>query len=76
MGLTRKDFLKMFGLGVASAGFFRKSGLAAEKAEPARSAVGAMKIRAVEIFKLARSAGMRCALISVLSCEARVCCAE
>jgi L-Ala-D/L-Glu epimerase len=51
MGLTRKDFLKMFGLGVASAGFFRKRGLAEDKAEPARSAVTAMKIKAVEIFK-------------------------
>lgn len=51
MGLTRKAFLKLFGLGVASAGFFRKRGLAADKAEPARSAVAAMKIKAVEIFK-------------------------
>ena len=51
MGVTRKDFLKMFGLGVASAGFFRKSGLAAEKADQVRAAVGTMKIKAVEIFK-------------------------
>jgi len=51
MGVTRKDFLKMFGLGVASAGLFRKSGLAAEKVEPARAAVGTMKIKEIEIFK-------------------------
>jgi len=51
MGVTRKDFLKMFGLGVASAGFFRKSGLASEKAEETRAAVGTMKIKAIEIFK-------------------------
>ena len=51
MGVTRKDFLKMFGLGVASAGLFQKSGLAAEKVEPARAAVGTMKIKAIEIFK-------------------------
>ncbi len=51
MGVTRKDFLRMFGLGVASAGFFHKGGLAAEKAEPARAAVGTMKIKAIEIFK-------------------------
>lgn len=50
MGVTRKDFLKMFGLGVASAGFFGKTGLAAEKAEAARAA-GTMKIKAIEIFK-------------------------
>ncbi len=50
MGVTRKDFLKMFGLGVASAGFFGKTGLAAEKAEAARAA-GPMKIKAIEIFK-------------------------
>jgi len=43
--------LKLFGLGVASAGFFRKNALAAETAEAARSAVGPMKIKAVEIFK-------------------------
>jgi L-Ala-D/L-Glu epimerase len=51
MGVTRKDFLKMFGLGVASAGFFGKTGLAAEKVEEARAAVGTMKIKAIEIFK-------------------------
>ncbi len=51
MGVTRKDFLKMFGLGVASAGLFQKSGLAAEKVDPARAAVGTMKIKEIEIFK-------------------------
>ena len=51
MGVTRKDFLKMFGLGAASAGLFGRSVVAAEKAETARAAAGPMKIEAIEIFK-------------------------
>ena len=51
MGVTRKDFLKMFGLGAASAGLFGRNALAAEKAETARAAAGTMKIKAIEIFK-------------------------
>ena len=51
MTVTRKDFLKMFGLGVASAGLFRKTGLASEKMEGARAVSGKMKIKEIEIFK-------------------------
>jgi L-alanine-DL-glutamate epimerase-like enolase superfamily enzyme len=51
MTVTRKDFLKMFGLGAASAGLFRKSGLALEKMEGARAVSGKMKIKEIEIFK-------------------------
>jgi L-alanine-DL-glutamate epimerase-like enolase superfamily enzyme len=51
MTVTRKDFLKMFGLGVASAGLFRKAGLASEKMEGARAVSGKMKIKEIEIFK-------------------------
>jgi L-alanine-DL-glutamate epimerase-like enolase superfamily enzyme len=51
MTVTRKDFLKMFGLGVASAGLLRKTGLASEKMEGARAASGKMKIKEIEIFK-------------------------
>ena len=51
MTVTRKDFLKMFGLGVASSGLFRKTGLASEKMEGARAVSGKMKIKEIEIFK-------------------------
>jgi L-Ala-D/L-Glu epimerase len=51
MAVTRKDFLKMFGLGVASAGVFRGSGLASEKAEAARAVAKKMKITAIDIYK-------------------------
>jgi L-Ala-D/L-Glu epimerase len=51
MGVTRKDFLKMFGLGVASAGLFRKDVLASDKLEGAKAASRKMKISAIDIFK-------------------------
>ena len=51
MAVTRKDFLKMFGLGVASAGLFRKDALASEKLESAKAVSRKMKISAIDIFK-------------------------
>jgi L-alanine-DL-glutamate epimerase-like enolase superfamily enzyme len=51
MAVSRKDFLKMFGLGVASAGFFHKESFASEKLDGAKAATRKMKITGIDIYK-------------------------
>ncbi len=51
MAVTRKDFLKLFGLGVASAGLLGKEAAASAKLEGAKASARKMKIAGIEIYK-------------------------
>ena len=51
MAVSRKDFLKLFGLGVASAGLLGKEAAASAKLEGAKASAGKMKIAGIEIYK-------------------------
>jgi L-alanine-DL-glutamate epimerase-like enolase superfamily enzyme len=50
MGLSRKQFLKMLGLGLVSAGAPNGNGFASEKLDEVRSGAKNLKIKDVEIF--------------------------